>query len=154
MADVHDAATRSRNMRAIRGKNTRPELAVRRALHAAGFRYRVHSRNLPGKPDLVLPKYRAVIFVHGCFWHKHECRAFRIPKERADFWRNKLQANVDRDRRILENLMQQGWRVAQVWECSLRGRNKLSINVVASSLSAWLRSDSPSMEQSERVGCA
>lgn len=154
MTDVHDAATRSRNMRAIRGENTRPEMAVRKALHAAGFRYRLHSRLLPGKPDLVLPKYRAVIFVHGCFWHRHDCSAFKMPAERADFWQRKLQANVDRDRRVRGQLMQQGWRVALVWECSLGGRNNISINVVASSLGDWLRSDSPSIEQSESVECA
>jgi DNA mismatch endonuclease, patch repair protein len=154
VTDVHDVATRSRNMSAIRGENTRPELAVRKALHAAGFRYRLHSRVLPGKPDLVLPKYRAVIFVHGCFWHRHGCSAFKMPAERADFWQRKLQANVDRDRHVQEQLMQQGWRVAQVWECSLRGRNRQPIGVLASTLGDWLGSDLLSIEQIGIAGYA
>ena len=136
-------------MRAIRGKDTRPEMVVRKALHAAGFRFRLHRRDLPGKPDLVLPRDRAVIFVHGCFWHQHDCSAFKMPDERGDFWRTKFQANVARDRYVRDQLLQQGWRVAQVWECSLRGRNKLGIDVVASSLADWIRSDSGSIELRE-----
>lgn len=133
-------------MRAIRGKDTRPEMAVRSALHAAGFRYRLHARELPGKPDIVLPKYRAVVFVHGCFWHQHDCSAFKMPANRQEFWREKIGGNVRRDEAVREKLLNQGWRVALVWECSLRGRNKLSMDGIVSSLSAWLGSGIASIE--------
>jgi len=128
-------------MRAIRGKNTRPEIAIREALHAAGFRFRLHSLKLPGKPDLVLPRYKAVIFVNGCFWHRHDCALFKLPGERTVFWQEKLDANVQRDLRAIEALTELGWRVASVWECALKGRSKLPVDTVVSELSGWLRSD-------------
>lgn len=125
-------------MRAIRGKDTRPEMYVRKALHAAGFRYRLHSRDLPGKPDLVLPKYRAVVFVHGCFWHQHNCSMFKMPTERRDFWREKITGNATRDAATRQKLLDQGWRVAIIWECALKGRNKLPAESLVRTLAEWL----------------
>ncbi len=109
-------------MAAISGRDTKPELIVRRALHAVGFRFRLHRRDLPGRPDIVFPKYRTVIFVHGCFWHRHDCRYFRWPKTRVEFWRKKIAANVQRDRRNQHCLRDLGWRVEVVWECAVLGR--------------------------------
>ncbi len=143
MTDVHNKATRSRNMSAIRGKDTKPELQVRRLLHARGFRYSLKNRHLPGNPDIVLPKYRAVVFVHGCFWHLHDCPAFHWPASRADWWKEKLTANQARDQRNIALLLDQGWRVAVVWECALRGKYRLDELRVAEQLSAWLRSGEP-----------
>ena len=108
-------------MSAIRGKNTKPERAVRGYLHARGFRYRLHRSDLPGKPDLVLPKYRLAIFVHGCFWHRHEgCFYATSPATRKNFWRDKLEGNAARDKRQQEALLQAGWRVLVIWECGLK----------------------------------
>lgn len=114
-------------MSGIKGRNTRPELVVRSYLHRAGFRYSLHRRDLPGKPDIVLPRWRAVIFVHGCFWHQHEgCRFAYMPKANARFWRKKLQGNSDRDRRHTTQLRRNGWRVFSVWECEVGKERKLS----------------------------
>lgn len=126
MADIVDKATRSRMMAGIAGKDTRPEVAVRRSLHAAGFRFRLHRRNLPGRPDIVLPKYRTVVFVHGCFWHRHPgCRFATTPGTRRQFWTRKFQENVSRDRRQLAELRRAGWRVAVVWECEATSAARL-----------------------------
>ena len=141
MADVVDAATRSRMMSGIRGKNTKPELTIRKALHARGFRYRIHCKDLPGNPDLCLPKYRAVIFVHGCFWHGHDCHLFKWPKTRPEFWREKIGRNVAVDAAALARLAEGGWRVATVWECALKGKTRLQLEDVVASLDRWLRSD-------------
>ncbi|MFN3626883.1 MAG: very short patch repair endonuclease [Parvibaculum sp.] len=130
MIDIVDQQTRSRMMSGIRGKNTKPELALRRALHARGFRFRLHSGKVHGRPDLVLPKHRAVVFVHGCFWHRHEgCRYATVPATRPEFWRAKFDANVARDNAIRTRLLEDGWRVATVWECALRKPERLN-NVV------------------------
>ena len=102
-------------MAGIRGTNTKPEMAIRRGLHALGFRYRLHGPKLPGRPDLVLPRYRAVVFVHGCFWHGHACNLFRWPSTRQDFWREKIEGNRDRDRDTVERLEAAGWEVMVVW---------------------------------------
>lgn len=121
MSDVHSKETRSYNMSRIRGKNTKPEEMVRKHLFAKGFRYRKNDPKLPGKPDIVLPKYRTVIFVNGCFWHHHNCRYFVWPKNNAEFWKKKIDGNVERDaynHQVLESL---GWRVIDVWECELKG---------------------------------
>lgn len=129
MTDVVDAATRSRMMAGIQGKNTKPELLVRRYLHRQGFRFRLHSRRLPGVPDLVLAKYKAVIFVHGCFWHQHAlCKLAATPKTNAAFWHLKLQGNVVRDAKNLALLETAGWRVLVIWECQVNeiGLNQLS----------------------------
>lgn len=119
MADVVDKATRSRMMSGIRGKDTRPEMVVRQYLHRHGFRYRLHDRQLPGHPDIVLPKYKTVVFVHGCFWHKHDCQNFVWPKTRKEFWAEKIMGNVARDLHNEKKLLDQGWRVLVVWECSV-----------------------------------
>jgi DNA mismatch endonuclease (patch repair protein) len=120
-------------MAGIKGRNTRPELIVRSSLHQAGFRYRLHDKRLPGRPDIVLPKWRAIIQVQGCFWHKHEgCRFATSPQSNREFWSAKLAQNVQRDQRDIKALMQLGWRVALVWECSLRsGRTELTIEELA-----------------------
>ena len=114
------SSVRSRNMAAIRGKDTAPELAVRRILHAMALRFRLHRKDLPGRPDIVLPKHRTVVFVHGCFWHRHEgCRYTTTPKTRQEFWQSKFASNVERDSRNRTDLQQLGWRVIVVWECEL-----------------------------------
>ena len=118
MTDKVDAITRSRKMAGIKGKNTKPELLLRRALHAKGFRYTLHDKKLPGRPDLVFPKYRAVIFVHGCFWHQHpNCKNAVMPKSNTEFWRCKLQGNANRDTRSIAALELMGWKCIVVWEC-------------------------------------
>jgi DNA mismatch endonuclease (patch repair protein) len=118
--DVVDAATRSRMMSGIRGRNTTPELVVRSALHRAGLRYRLHRRDLPGSPDIVLPRFRTVVFVHGCFWHRHaSCRYCTMPKTNANFWKQKFENNVVRDARQKRALRLDGWRVLTVWECDV-----------------------------------
>lgn len=121
MSDVLTPEQRSRCMAAVRGKNTKPEIAVRRVLSAMGYRYRLHRRDLPGNPDIVFVARRAVVFVHGCFWHRHTCRFGRaMPATRVEFWRTKFEANVARDRRAKAKLKRLGWRVLVVWECQLK----------------------------------
>lgn len=140
MIDIVDQQTRSRMMSGIRGKNTKPELALRRALHARGLRFRLHSKNVFGQPDLVLPKYRTVVFVHGCFWHRHEgCRFASTPSTREEFWRKKFEANVARDSAVRAKLFAERWRLATVWECALRKPDQ--VKATTDFLSAWLQSD-------------
>ncbi|MEO1989241.1 MAG: very short patch repair endonuclease [Martelella sp.] len=146
MVDTVSPEVRSRMMSGIRGKDTKPEIVIRKALHAAGFRYRLHDRRLPGKPDMVFPKYRAVLFIHGCFWHGHDCHLFRLPSTRAEFWKAKIEGNVARDRAATEQLQTAGWRVGTVWECALKGREKLEFAAVAGQLADWLRSDGSAIE--------
>ncbi|KAB2670027.1 DNA mismatch endonuclease (patch repair protein) [Ochrobactrum sp. RC6B] len=141
MADVHDKATRSRNMAAIRATNTKPELIIRKGLHARGFRYRLHAKELPGKPDLMLPKYRAAVFINGCFWHGHDCHLFRWPATREEFWRAKIGDNVARDERNLTELRNAGWRIGVIWECALKGKTRRSSGELIDSLSRWLLTD-------------
>jgi DNA mismatch endonuclease (patch repair protein) len=120
MADIVDQPTRSRMMSGIGGKNSRPEMQLRRGLHRAGLRYRLHLKTLPGSPDIVLARWGAVVFVHGCFWHRHSnCRLTTNPATRPEFWQSKFAANVARDARNVGELLAAGWRVAVVWECSL-----------------------------------
>lgn len=120
MADVHTPEQRSYNMSRIHSKNTKPEELVRKFLFSQGFRYRKNDAKLPGKPDIVLPKYKAVIFVNGCFWHGHEgCRYFVWPKNNAEFWKEKITGNIQRDRHNHQLLANQGWRVIEIWECQL-----------------------------------
>jgi DNA mismatch endonuclease, patch repair protein len=143
MPDVVRPEVRSRMMSGIRGKNTKPEMLLRRALHRDGFRYRLHEKALPGRPDLVFPKYRATVFVNGCFWHGHEgCKYFKLPATRAEFWSSKIAANKARDARIREQLVDQGWRTAVVWECATRHS---MVDAVAG-LEAWLVTDSPRLD--------
>jgi DNA mismatch endonuclease (patch repair protein) len=145
LTDVVDSMTRSRMMSGIRGKNTKPELALRKALHSRGFRYRLNDCRLPGRPDLVLPKYRTAILVHGCFWHRHEeCRYATSPSTRPEFWQAKFDANTRRDREVQELLTKQGWRVATVWECALKRQDH--VTAAADLLASWLPSSSPTIE--------
>lgn len=137
--DVLTPAQRRLNMSRIRGKDTKPELLVRRGLHAAGLRYRLHVRSLPGSPDLVFPRYRAVIFVHGCFWHGHRCPRFRLPHTRRNFWKQKIAKSRLRDNSARRNLRAGGWRVLTVWECALTGTRRQSLGDLISSCSVFVR---------------
>lgn len=132
MADVHNPETRSYNMSRIKGKDTKPEMLVRKFLYSNGFRYKLHDKTLPGKPDIVLPKYKTVIFVHGCFWHGHEgCRFFVVPKSRTDFWVNKIQRNKELDIKYNIELKKLGWRVVEIWECELKKNvEQFLINII------------------------
>ena len=145
-ADTVTPDVRSRMMAGIRGSNTKPEMVIRSALHRLGFRFRIHRRDLPGKPDLVFPKHRAVILVHGCFWHGHGCHLFKWPKTRSEFWRQKIHSNIERDHRHLLALTDAGWRVATIWECALKGRKRLPSGEVAERCAAWLVSRESTME--------
>lgn len=141
MPDVVSPKTRSRMVSGIKGKDTKPELILRSGLHKAGLRYRIHVRDLPGKPDLVFPKYRSVIFAHGCFWHAHDCHLFKWPKSRQEFWREKITGNKERDLINEGKLCNDGWRIGRVWECALKGKKKRSIESVIEHCILWLRSD-------------
>ncbi|HCY77502.1 MAG TPA: very short patch repair endonuclease [Ignavibacteriales bacterium] len=122
MTDVHDKQTRSYNMSQIKGKNTKPEILVRKLLFSKGFRYRLNVKTLPGKPDIVLPKYKTVLFINGCFWHGHEgCRYFVIPKTRTEWWINKINRNKQKDRENFLKLTEDGWKIVTIFECELKG---------------------------------
>lgn len=139
MTDIVDQATRSRMMSGIKCKNTKPELIIRRFLHAKGFRFRLHVGELPGKPDLVFPKYGAVIFVNGCFWHGHSCKYFKAPSTRTEFWLGKIGSNRERDERNTALLMEAGWRVATIWECAVRSAvASHSISELTDRIGRWL----------------
>ena len=133
-------------MSGIRGRDTRIEVAVRKALFARGFRYRLNERRLPGRPDLVLPRYNAAVFIHGCYWHGHDCGLFRVPSTNREFWQTKIDGNRERDRRNGAALRTAGWRVAVVWECALRGRGEDSVRKVAGDLARWLAGQRGSIE--------
>lgn len=145
MADIVDRATRSRMMSGIRGRDTKPEWIIRRGLHRLGFRYRLHARELSGCPDLLFPSRGAAIFIHGCFWHGHDCVLFKWPESREDFWRKKIEGNSERDRRAITQLSADGWRVAVVWECALKGGGK-DHGAVVQRMAAWLNSEVPRIE--------
>ena len=124
--DVHDQKTRSYNMSRVKGKDTKPEEIVRKYLFSQGFRYRKNDKRLPGKPDIVLPKYKTVIFVNGCFWHKHEgCKYFVWPKSTSEFWKEKIESNIVRDKKQYEELKNAGWHVIIVWECELKKKQRM-----------------------------
>lgn len=125
-------------MAAIKGSDTKPELLIRKLLHQRGFRYRLHDRKLPGKPDLVFPRHQAVLFVNGCFWHGHDCPQFHWPKTRPEFWLDKISGNVRRDLRNEATLSATGWRVGLIWECATKGRGRLSIGEVIDRAAAFL----------------
>ncbi len=155
MTDVHNTVTRSKNMRAIRSKNTRPEIVIRHALHARGFRFRLHRKDLPGNPDIVLTRYKVLIFVHGCFWHGHRCHLSKPPKTRAEFWLAKISDNISRDIRNQQQLMESDWRFAVIWECALKGKTKPDFMHLMSELEQWIRdSTSKSIELSGKPGNA
>lgn len=139
MTDVLTPAQRQFNMSRIRGKDTKPELLLRRGLHARGFRFRLHSRTLPGRPDLVFARFRAAVFVHGCFWHGHDCPMFKIPATRTEFWAAKIAGNRKRDTQVLESLALKGWRTLIIWECELRGPAKHSVDQILDQVAGWLR---------------
>jgi DNA mismatch endonuclease (patch repair protein) len=148
MADIVDRQTRSRMMAGIKAKDTKPELALRRALHARGFRYRVHARHVPGRPDLLLPKHQAAVFVHGCFWHRHQgCRYTTNPGTRPKFWQNKFAGNILRDAAVRTSLAEEGWRVATIWECALRKPGR--VLAAADLLAMWLCSGAAQIDIGE-----
>jgi DNA mismatch endonuclease (patch repair protein) len=125
MADVHDKKTRSYNMSRIRSKDTKPEMIVRKYLHSKGFRFRLHRKDLPGRPDIVFPKYKTVVFIHGCFWHGHQnCTYFKIPKTNADWWLQKINRNIENDKKAKQHLKKEGWNVIDIWECDLKNNSK------------------------------
>ncbi|MEN1941173.1 very short patch repair endonuclease [Luteimonas sp. MJ174] len=149
MVDVMSAERRSLLMSRIRDKDTSPEVKVRKLLWSAGLRYRLHTKGLPGKPDLVFRKWRAVVFVHGCFWHRHsDCPFFRLPKTRTSFWDEKLRRNQERDAATVASLATAGWRVAVVWECGVR----LDAQAVAQDLAAWIRQGTGCIELAAQTG--
>jgi len=133
-------------MSGIRGKNTKPEMIIRQALHKKGLRYRLHAKNIAGKPDLVFPKYNAVILVHGCFWHGHNCHLFKWPKSRSEFWHDKITGNQVRDKTITKKLTKLGWRICTIWECSLKGKEKLPLEETIDKIDLWLKSATLTLE--------
>lgn len=151
MPDVVSKQVRSRMMSGIRGKNTKPELALRSELHRRGFRYRLYDKALPGQPDMVFPRFKAVILVNGCFWHGHDCHLFKWPSTRADFWHDKIIKNKARDERNLEAYQTLGLRTLVVWECSLKGKSRLGIGYVAEVAARWLQFDHQNAEISGSV---
>ncbi|MCX4187026.1 very short patch repair endonuclease [Methylophaga sp. OBS4] len=136
--DTHRPEVRKKNMRAVKSKNTKPEIIIRKALHGRGFRYKLHDKSLPGKPDLVFPKYRAVIEIYGCFWHGHNCKKFSWPNTNEEFWKEKISNNRSRDSKNIHRLMQSGWRVLIIWECSINDRNRLLKPDLINLISDWL----------------
>lgn len=139
LPDVVDRKTRSRMMSGIRSRDTKPERLIRSGLHRMGFRFRLQSRDVPGRPDLILPKHRAAIHVHGCFWHGHDCELFQQPDTRAAFWRKKLNDNRCRDRVVLKRTLEAGWRHLTIWECALRGPERLGFETTIRRAANWLR---------------
>ncbi|MGK3137022.1 DNA mismatch endonuclease Vsr [Pantoea sp. CTOTU46764] len=146
MADVHSQAIRSKNMRAIRNQDTAIEQRIALILRDRGFSYRVQDKALPGRPDFVLPAEKAIIFVHGCFWHRHHCYLFKMPATRTEFWSGKINSNVERDRRYVEQLREGGWKVLIVWECALRGKLQLEDSALIERLEEWLLAATDSSE--------
>lgn len=139
-------------MSGIRGKNTRPEILIRSLLHRAGFRFRLHVKDLPGKPDIVLPKFRVIILVDGCFWHGHGCHLFKWPGTRKTFWVTKIHRNMEVDREAIQGLKAAGWRVAIVWECSIKGRYRLDEKILTERLVRWIKGKRSVLELKSREG--
>lgn len=144
--DKVSSEKRSTMMAGIKGKNTRGEIAIRKGLHKLGFRYQLHRKDLPGKPDLVFPKHHAVIFVNGCFWHAHGCHMFKWPSTHADFWKEKIGTNKIRDARNIQACIALGWKVLVIWECALRGKTRRNFDEVINTTANWLLYDSQSAE--------
>ncbi len=149
MVDVVDPETRSRMMAGIRGKDTKPEILIRQGLHRKGYRFRLHRVGLPGRPDLVFPSRQAVIMVHGCFWHGHDCHLFKWPSSRQEFWHGKITRNRQKDGESENALLRKGWRVLTVWECALKGRTRQPLERVIDQCAAWLET---STERAEITG--
>lgn len=146
MTDVHDRQTRSRNMAAIKGSNTKPELRVRKEFHRRGLRYSLKNKLIPGRPDLVLSKYRVAVFIHGCFWHRHHCNYFKLPKSNTEFWNNKINANVKRDTEVIRQITAAGYRILIIWECSFKGKNKEDPDVLFERILYWIRTEDKNSE--------
>lgn len=146
MVDIVDKQTRSRMMAGISGKNTKPELQIRKALHALGYRYKLHASNLPGRPDVVLPKYRTAILINGCFWHGHDCHLFKMPGTRTEFWSAKINGNIARDKLVRKSLLAASWRVLTIWECALKGKTRIGLEEVTDRVTSWLPSKSDCLE--------
>lgn len=144
--DTVDKVKRSEIMSGIKSKDTRGELSIRKGLHKLGFRYQLHRKDLPGKPDLVFPKHRAVIFVNGCFWHAHNCHMFKWPSTRVDFWKEKIGTNKIRDARNFQACIALGWKVLVIWECALKGKTRRNLDEVIHTTANWLLYDSQSAE--------
>ncbi len=140
MADKFDKKTRSRVMASVKNKNTKPEVNIRKALFAKGLRYKIHNKNLPGCPDLVFPKYKAVIFIHGCFWHNHDCKHGQLPSTNVAFWKEKLEKNEKRDRRSIVELKDIGWKVKVIWLCQLKNRKNFKSEDAIIEIIEWLKS--------------
>jgi DNA mismatch endonuclease (patch repair protein) len=145
MADVLTAKQRQLNMSRIRSRDTKPEMLIRRGLHARGLRYRLYDRTLPGCPDLVFPRYRTVAFIHGCFWHFHRCALSKLPETRKDFWSQKLETNEARDQKAVSELLAAGWRVLVIWECALRGQQRMSQIDLLDRASKFIRETEPAI---------
>jgi len=143
--DVVSPEKRSEMMSGIRSKDTKPEIIIRKALYKLGFRYRLHSKNVAGRPDMVLKKYNAVIFIHGCFWHGHSCQLFKLPRTRTDFWKDKIGTNRARDAKVRHELRIKNWRIATVWECALKGKGKMQFDDLIGTLALWLQSVEPTI---------
>lgn len=146
MTDIVDQATRSRMMSGIRSRNTKPERLLRKALHSLGFRFRLHDTKVLGHPDLVFPKYHAVLFIHGCFWHGHDCSLFRYPETRKEFWKEKIRKNQERDAEVRKVLAGAGWRIGVVWECALKGKYRIGLEESVNRIIFWVRSEQEGIE--------
>ncbi len=138
MADIVSTQKRSEMMSGIRGKDTKLELTIRKRLYAKGFRYRVNYKELPGKPDIVLQKHKAAIFIHGCFWHGHDCHLFKWPSSRPEFWKTKISRNIEKDAEVMAELRKSGWRVLVIWECAIRGKGRRPIDEIIKRTSEWI----------------
>lgn len=141
MADIVSKKKRSELMSGIKSKDTRPEVLIRKNLHSKGYRYKLHDKSLPGKPDLALPKFNTIINIHGCFWHKHTCHLFKWPSTREEFWRIKLEGNAKRDLEINKLLREKGWRIITVWECALTGKSKRPLHQIIQTIILFLESE-------------
>lgn len=146
MTDIVDSKTRSKMMSRVKSKNTSIEIAVRKALFAKGFRYKINDKNLPGKPDIVLPKYKAVIFVNGCFWHGHNCSKGHLPKSNISFWKQKIENNKKRDLKNMNLLNKSNWKVAIIWECTIKEKRGITLDYITDMLTHWLQSKMTNLE--------
>ena len=144
--DIVSPEVRSRMMSGIRTRNTKPEVLFRKGLHGRGYRYRLHPTDIPGKPDFVLARHRVATFVHGCFWHQHDCALFKMPSTRRDFWQAKLDRNRRRDAAVAENVVMAEWRLLTVWECAIRGRHQIGLDTALDQVEQWLPTTEPRLQ--------